>query len=121
MSQITITNLEVFFRVGVPDAERTQPQRLLITVELASDFSAAAASDRIDETIDYYQVAQRITALGDGHSWKLIEKLAADVADLVLKEFQPETVRVVIKKFPLPQAAEVSVSLTRARPGRQSK
>jgi dihydroneopterin aldolase len=42
MSKISIVDLEVFYRVGVPDEERAQPQRLLLTVEMESDFSAAA-------------------------------------------------------------------------------
>lgn len=118
MSKITITDLEVQFCVGVPDAERAKPQRLLITVDMAYDFSSAATTDRITKTIDYYQVAQQIIGLGQGRSWKLIEKLANDVAELVLNEFQPEAVTVLVKKFPIPQAAHVSVSLTRHRQGR---
>jgi dihydroneopterin aldolase len=118
MSKITITDLEVQFCVGVPDEERAKPQRLLITVDMAYDFSSAATTDRITKTIDYYQVAQQIIGLGQGRSWKLIEKLANDIAELVLSEFQPEAVTVVVKKFPIPQAAHVSVSLTRHRQGR---
>lgn len=118
MSKITITDLEVHFHVGVPEAERAHPQRLLITVELHYDFSSAAVSDRITKTIDYYQVAQKILAFGAGRSWKLIEKLANDIAELVLDEFHPEAVNVTVKKFPIPQAAHVAVSLTRHRPGR---
>ena len=47
MSKISIVDLEVFYRVGVPDEERAKPQRLLLTVEMEFDFSAAAESDRI--------------------------------------------------------------------------
>jgi dihydroneopterin aldolase len=118
MSKITITDLEVQFCVGVPDEERARPQRLLITVDMAYDFSSAATTDRITKTIDYYQVAQQIIGLGQGRSWKLIEKLANDIAELVLSEFQPEAVTVEVKKFPIPQAAHVSVNLTRHRQGR---
>ena len=45
----------------------------------------------------------------------MIEKLAADVADLVLKEFRPQRVFVEVKKFIIPQARYVAVSLTKAR------
>jgi len=117
MSKITISDLEVFYRVGVPDEERAHPQRLLITVDMNFDFSSAATSDRITKTIDYYQVAQQILGLGAERSWKLIEKVAADVADLVLSEFHPAAVTVIVKKFPIPQAAYVSVSLTKQRTG----
>jgi len=115
MSQISIVDLEVFYRVGVPDAERAQPQRLLLTVTLESDFSAAAKSDSIVDTIDYYAVTQKLLKFGEGREWKLIEKLAADIAGLILAEFKPPAVTVEVKKFIIPQARHVAVSLTRAR------
>lgn len=115
MSKIAIVDLEVSFRVGVPDAERAQPQRLLLTVELTADFTAAAAADQLDRTIDYFAVTQRLLKFGEGRSWKLIEKLAADIADEILREFQPQGVTVEIKKFIIPQAKHVSVSLSRSR------
>ena len=111
--KISIVDLEVFYRVGVPDAERAQPQRLLLTVELESDFTAAAKSDGIADTIDYYAVTQRLLKFGEGREWKLIEKLASDIADTVLKEFKPQSVFVEVKKFIIPQARYVSVSLLR--------
>ncbi len=115
MSQISIVDLEVFYRVGVPDAERAQPQRLLLTVVLESDFSAAAKSDSIVDTIDYYSVTQKLLKFGEGREWKLIEKLAADIAGLILAEFKPPAVTVEVKKFIIPQARHVAVSLTRTR------
>ncbi len=114
MSKISIVDLEVFYRVGVPDAERAQPQRLLLTIEMEFDFAKAAKSDSIADTIDYFAVTQRLLKFGDGKSWKLIEKLAADIANLVLSEFKPQSVTVEVKKFPIPQARHVAVSLTRA-------
>src|SRR5271154_557391 len=112
MSRISIVDLEVFYRVGVPDAERAQPQRLLLTIEMESDFSAAAKSDGIADTIDYFAVTQRLLKFGDGKSWKLIEKLAADIADTILTEFKPAGVKVEVKKFVIPQARYVSVSVS---------
>jgi dihydroneopterin aldolase len=115
MSQISIVDLEVFYRVGVPDAERAQPQRLLLTVEMESDFSTAAKTDSIADTIDYFAVTQRLLKFGEGKSWKLIEKLAADIADAILSEFKPQSVTVEVKKFVIPQARHVSVAVTRKR------
>jgi len=112
---ISIVDLEVFYRVGVPEAERAQPQRLLLTVEMKSDFSGAAKSDGIADTIDYFAVTQRLLKFGAGREWRLIEKLAADIADVVLAEFKPQSISVEVKKFILPDARHVSVSLTRLR------
>jgi dihydroneopterin aldolase len=115
VAKISIVDLEVFYRVGVPDVERAQPQRLLLTVEMESDFSAAAKSDGIAYTIDYFAVTQRLLKFGEGRSWRLIEKLAADIAGAILSEFKPQSVTVEVKKFVIPQARHVSVSLTKAR------
>ena len=112
-SRISIVDLEVFYRVGVPDAERAQPQRLLLAVEMESCFSNAAKTDSIADTIDYFAVSQRLLKFGDGRDWKLIEKLAADIADMILSDFKPRSVTVEVKKFVIPQARHVSVSVTR--------
>jgi len=114
MDIITISDLEVRYRVGVPDAERAQPQRLLLTVEMEHDFTAAAAGDDLRQTIDYHAVSRRLLALGEGKEWKLIETLACDVADMVLREFGAAAVTVEVKKFVLPEARHVCVKVRRA-------
>ncbi len=116
MSFITIVDLEVFYRVGISDEERAKPQRLLLTLDIKFDFSSAAMSGRIGRTIDYYEVAQRLLKLGETRSWRLIESVAADVADRILSEFRTENVTVEVKKFSIPEARYVSVSLTKQRP-----
>jgi dihydroneopterin aldolase len=113
VSHISIVDLEVFYRVGVPDGERARPQRLLLTVGMDFDFSTAAQSDNLADTIDYFAVAQRLLKFGEGREWKLIEKLAADIADLVRGEFKLQRVEVEVKKFPIPQAGYVSVRVSK--------
>lgn len=115
MDSITIKDLAVHYCVGVPDAERAQPQRLLLTLELRFDFARAILRDDLRQTIDYYQVCQRLLRHGEGRSWKLIEKLADDLAVLVLREFNPQEVRVEVKKFIIPEAAYVSATVERQR------
>lgn len=109
MSNIKIIDLEVFYCVGVSDEERAKPQRLLLTLDMNFDFSVAAVSDRITKTIDYFEVAQKLLHFGDGRSWKLIEKVASNIAEMILTDFRPQGVVVEIKKFAVPQAAYVSV------------
>ncbi len=111
MAKISIVDLEVFYHVGVPAEERSQPQRLLLTLEIESDFTASARSDSIADTIDYYAVTQRLLKFGDGRSWKLIEKLAADIGEAILAEFKVPGVFIEVKKFIIPQARYVSVSM----------
>ena len=111
--KISIVDLEVFYRVGVPEAERAQPQRLLLTVVLESDFAGAASSDCIADTVNYFSVTERLLNFGSQQEWKLIEKLAADLGEMILAEFKPRAVSVEVKKFIIPEARYISVSLTR--------
>ena len=120
MAKITIVDLEVFYCVGVPDEERAKPQRLLVTVDMSLDFTSAIASDRVERTINYQTVADELLKFGEGRSWKLIEKLASNIADLVLAKYPPDAVMVEVKKFSIPQAGFVSVSLGKARLERQA-
>ena len=111
--RITIKDLEVRFHVGVPKEERATAQKLLITIEMTHDLAASAANDNLAETINYYTVCQAVKAIGQTRQWKLIESLADDICELVLQEFKPNTVRVMIKKFILPDTRWVSVELNR--------
>jgi dihydroneopterin aldolase len=113
IDKILIRDLEVHFCVGVPDEERAQPQRLLITVEMETDFSLAVRDDSLALTIDYQAVCQWITRLGEGRSWRLLETLASEIADRILREFKPKSIDVQIKKFIIPQARYIAVQLNR--------
>ena len=114
MDRIIIKDLEVFYHVGVPDEERAHAQRLLLTVEMEHDFSASAASDDLTQTINYFAVSQKLLGFGVGRSWKLIEKLAVDIADTVLKDFGAKSVSVEVKKFIIPQTQYVAVQIRRS-------
>ncbi len=43
---IRVVDLEVYANIGVPDAERRTPQRLLISLELSVESFVHAAGDR---------------------------------------------------------------------------
>ena len=112
---IIISELEVFYRVGVPDAERAQPQRLLLSVEMEprQGFASAAAADDLTRTIDYFAVSRRLLSLGQGREWRLIETLAVEIAETIGCEFGAGTLRVEVKKFILPEAKYVAVRVER--------
>jgi dihydroneopterin aldolase len=113
--RITISDLEVFFRVGVPDAERVRPQRLQVTIQMEIDFSEAASGDDLNHTVDYAAVARRVMEFGDGREWRLIETVAVDLANLVLSEFRAERTLVEVKKFILPGTRYISARVERSR------
>ena len=113
MDKILISDLEVFYSVGVTEDERATPQRLLLEVEMDRDLRLAASRDDLADTIDYQAVAQRLLHFGNERHWQLIETIAADIAQMILEDYRPKTVTVEVKKFPLAQAQYVSVRITR--------
>ncbi|MGI8965632.1 MAG: dihydroneopterin aldolase, partial [Limisphaerales bacterium] len=104
-----------FYQVGVTEEERVQPQRLLLTIELEHDFQRAVASDDLRETVNYFEVTQKLLCFGEGRSWKLLETLAVEIADLMLEEFKAAGVSVEIKKFIIPEAQFVGVKIKRRK------
>jgi len=115
MSKISIVDLEVFYCIGVTDEERAKPQRLHVTVDMTYDFSSAALSDRIERTINYFDLSQELLKYGEGRSWHLLEKLATNIAELILAKYKPQSVAVQVKKYSVPQARYVAVSVSRSR------
>jgi FolB domain-containing protein len=111
MDLILIEDLTLFFHVGVPDEERAKPQRLTLSVEMEHDFSTLG--ETLDRTIDYHAVSLRLLNFGQNRSWKLIETLAVEAAEMILREFKPVRVTVEVRKFILPQTRHVAVRVTR--------
>lgn len=112
---IVISDLEVWYRVGVPEAERARAQRLLLRVEMEpwEGFEAAAAGDDLRLTVDYYAVSRRLLAFGEGREWRLIETLAVELAEMVLRDYAVGRVRLEVRKFILPEAGYVAVRVER--------
>ena len=111
---IRVVDLEVFAHIGVPDAERGEPQRLLISLEMSIDsFSHAAKTDNLAWTINYFDVVQRIKSLAAKRARKLLETLAEELATDLLKTFPIKKITLEIKKFILPDAQYVSVKIER--------
>ncbi len=115
MSRISIVDLEVHYCVGVNDEERAKPQRLLLTVEMNLDFGSAAISDRLEKTINYQALADDLLKFGENRNWKLLERVATNIADMILARYRPDSVWVELKKFVIPQARYVSVSTSATR------
>lgn len=84
MDKITIKNLEVFAHHGVLKEENILGQKFLITVIIEADIRGAGMHDEIDRTIDYAEVCHRITQCVTGKTYKLIESVAEQVAQMLL-------------------------------------
>ncbi len=110
--RLVITDLEVWTRIGVPDAEREREQRLLVTIAMQTDASAVAAGDDVAAGIDYAAVAAGIRDLA-ARERRTIERFAEDAAAYVLDTYRPAAVEVTVRKFVIPGTRDVSLTITR--------
>jgi len=116
--RIHIEQLEVYAHVGVPDAERSRPQRITInlTVEPRSRF--AELQDDISQTVNYADMARSVRELIENGRVALIETLASNIAEDVLEKFPVRSVEIELRKYVLPDAQYVAVRIRRDRSDR---
>lgn len=93
---IVVTGIRADGRHGLP-GERDVPQPFVVDVELRYGLRAAAAADRLDETIDYGSITCEVRDVIESTSFELIETLAESIAER-LKSFGPDSVRVRVSK-----------------------
>lgn len=114
--RIFLRGLEVECLIGFIDWERHIRQKVVIDFELPVDCRRAAATDRVEDTLDYKRVAKRIIAYVGASEFQLVETLAHRVALLVLEEFGVEWIRLSINKpGAIRGSRDVGVSIERTR------
>ena len=112
---IHVEQLEMFAHVGVPDHERAAPQRITVTITAWPAASLHGLGDDIARTINYSAIARAVRDVVDERRDKLIETLAEKIADRLLRELPIRRLRIELRKFVLPDAQFVSVTITRER------
>jgi dihydroneopterin aldolase len=111
--QIRIDQLEISARIGVPEEERATPQRLTVSITLWPKQDARDLGDRIDKAVNYSAVAEAVRNFLRDQSVSLIETLADRLATHLLGTFPIRKITVELRKFPLPDAKHVSVTVMR--------
>ena len=118
MDRILLEGMSFQGRHGVRPAEREVPQEFKVDIEVDCDLSEPGKSDRIEDTVDYRQIHAVAKEVIEGESQKLIETLAARIADRVLEIPRVGGVTVRIAKRPVSMqpidAAAVRINRTRA-------
>ena len=116
--RIAIRGIEVFARHGVLASEKENGQTFLVDVELFLDLSEAVLSDRLEDTVDDGELAQRIHDIVASERWDLIEKVAGRVAEVAMQDRRVSQVNVTVHKPEAPIAVsfgDLAVTLPRTR------
>jgi dihydroneopterin aldolase len=114
MDIVFIRGLEVRAIIGVRDWERQVKQTVVLNLEMETDVQAAAATDDLDGTLSYTDVADALETFVGNSSFQLIETLAEQAAALVMAEFGVGWLRLeLIKPRPLSGRHVVGVVIER--------
>jgi dihydroneopterin aldolase/2-amino-4-hydroxy-6-hydroxymethyldihydropteridine diphosphokinase len=116
--RVELTGIEVFARHGVFDFEQERAQVFLVDVSAHLDLSRAGSTDDLVDTLDYGLLASEVREVVGGESHKLIERVAARVAETVLAHAEVDRVVVTIHKPNAPVDValnDISVTVERSR------
>ncbi len=98
MDTIFLRDLEINATIGIFEWEKRIKQKVRIDLEMGTDIAKAAASDSIEDTLDYKAISKRITQFVEDSSYELIETLIEKIAEILLNEFNIPWVRVTLSK-----------------------
>ena len=113
---VLIKDLELMTMIGVHDAERRAPQRVLVNVDLSVREAGPASGDRLDDVLDYSVIVGKIEETVKAGHINLVETLAERVAAVCLEDARVTTAEVRIEKPDvIANAGSVGVEIRRVR------
>ena len=116
LDRVHIKDLLVRGIVGINPDERTKRQDILVNVTMWADTRAAAASDDIDDAVNYRTIAKAMIAHLEAGEPMLVERLAAELAGICFSDARVEAAEVrVDKPGALRFADSVGVTVFRTR------
>ncbi|MBN1525848.1 MAG: dihydroneopterin aldolase [Spirochaetales bacterium] len=96
--EIFVRDILVRCVVGIRPEEREKKQDVLINLSLFGDFTKAAKSDDIADTIDYSSLKKKIISFTENSSYNLVETLAEEIAKICLSDVKVAKVGVWVEK-----------------------
>lgn len=110
---IKIKNLRVEAVIGVYDTEKKYKQPLLINLEIDYNEGVAPKTDRIDDTLNYHTVTDRVREYVENTKFDLLEKLVEEISKIVLSYEKVHSVSIQIDKPEAPIQGIESVSVSK--------
>lgn len=106
--RIEVRDLRVLGVHGVLPEERQRAQPFALDLDVRLDARRAAASDALEDTVDYGALCERAAEVVATSSYRLLEALADGVARALLEEDERVVaVAVTVRKLRPPVAAQV--------------
>jgi len=101
MSQdiVFIDDLRIDAIIGIYDWEREVKQTIALDIEMACDNSKPAATENIEDALNYKAVAKAMIAFTEKSQFQLVETLAERLAEIILSEFNVPWCRLKLSKL----------------------
>ena len=116
MDVIRIDGIRALGRHGADPGERDAPQPFEVTIVIETDLDPGASSDDLKQTVDYSVLRDRAVQIVESTSFRLIERLASEIAHAALEDPRVAHVEVTIAKPGILPGATPSVPLRRSNP-----
>ena len=116
--QVELRGLSIYTHHGVGDAEQEVGQRLVFDISFDVPHCDAVLTDRIEDTINYAEVADIVALAATERSYRTLERLSGVITERLMERFGSDLVRVRAAKPepPIPLAVEeVAVEVVRER------
>lgn len=114
MDIVFIEQLSVITTIGVYDWEQTIEQKLVFDIEMGWDNRKPAKSDDVNDCLSYADISETVIAHVEGQRFALVERVAEEVAELLLSKFNSPWVRIKLSKpGAVARAANVGVIIER--------
>jgi dihydroneopterin aldolase len=98
MDLVFIEQLEVITTIGVYDWEQQIKQKLVLDLEMAHNNKPAAESDDVAFALNYAAVSDAVTEHIATGRFLLVERVAEEVAELIMSKFSVPWVKVRLTK-----------------------
>ena len=98
MDIVFIEDLRIDTVIGISDWERRIRQTVALDIEMRFDNKRPAATDKIEDTLNYKSVSKRLIAFVEASEFQLVETLAERCAEIILDEFGVQHVRLRLAK-----------------------
>lgn len=114
MDIVYLRDLRIDTVIGIFGWERRIRQTLVFDLEMSADIARAAASDAIEDTLNYKSVAKRLIQFVGESEFQLVETLAERCAEIIREEFGVRWVRLTLnKKGAVRGASDVGIIIER--------
>lgn len=100
--RIFVEDIRFYGHHGVTEAQQSVGAWFSVDVEISLDLTPASLSDDLRATVEYGEVVHRVVEIGTKERVNLLERLAALVAEALLREFPIRAVRVRVRKLTPP-------------------